>query len=131
MKTKRKNKKNFTVIFFVSLSLLLCFGVYAQVVHLDFRVLTSKLGNLSKPVCKDCNVVLVTMDLCAAHNMPCYGYDRQTTPNLCQFGKDNIFFQNAYANSPVTLQSHASIFTGLYPSNHGIVSQESRFSEKI
>lgn len=52
--------------------------------------------------------------------MPCYGYDRNTTPNFCTFASENIFFSRSYANAPWTLPSHASLFTGLFPSNHKV-----------
>ncbi len=65
-------------------------------------------------------MLIVTIDSCAARNMPCYGYDRNTTPNFCKFASDNIFFSRSYANAPWTLPSHVSLFTGLFPSNHGV-----------
>ncbi len=82
----------------------------------------SKISSLFRPktLCKDCNVLLVTIDSCAAQSMPCYGYDRETTPNFCKFASDNIFFTNAFANAPWTLPSHASIFTGLLPTHHKV-----------
>lgn len=71
-------------------------------------------------LCKDCNIILVSLDTVSANHLPCYGYDRNTAPNLCEFGKNNILFSNAYANASWTLPSHVSIFTGLYPFTHGI-----------
>ena len=43
--------------------------------------------------------------------------------------KDFTNFDNAYSTSPWTLPSHISLFTGLYPSEHGI--HESADSELI
>lgn len=74
----------------------------------------------SKPLCKDCNIVLLTLDVCSARNIPCYGYDRNTTPNLCAFAKENQLFLNSFANAPWTFPSHASIMTGLLPTHHGV-----------
>ncbi len=42
-----------------------------------------------------------------------------TMPNLFRFMKEGIVFQRAYAPSSWTLPSHASLFTGLYPQQHG------------
>lgn len=74
----------------------------------------------SKPACKDCNIILISVDTLGANHLPCYGYDRNTSPNLCKFGQDNIIAKNAFSNSSFTLPSHVSIFTGLYPMKHGV-----------
>jgi hypothetical protein len=65
------------------------------------------------------NVILITMDTTRADHLSCYGYHRMTTPNLDKISKDFLLFKNAYSTSSWTLPSHASIFTGLYPSKHG------------
>jgi len=53
-------------------------------------------------------------------------------PVFCQYATNNIFFENAYANSAWTLPSHASIFTGLYESHHNISTPyESKLAENI
>lgn len=71
-----------------------------------------------KITCKDCNVILVSLDTLSALHLPCYGYDKATAPNLCEFAKKNIYFTNSYSQSPTTLNSHFSIFTSLYPHTH-------------
>ena len=43
-----------------------------------------------------------------------------STPNIFSFSKDSNVFENAIAPAPWTVPSHASLFTGLYPSEHGI-----------
>ncbi len=84
------------------------------------------LGNLlvskivKKPVCKDCNVILISLDSLNANHLPCYGYARNTAPNLCKFGKENTLFTNMFSNANYTLPSHVSIFTGLYPDRHNV-----------
>ncbi|MDO8549939.1 MAG: sulfatase [Ignavibacteria bacterium] len=72
----------------------------------------------NKPLCPNCNVILVSLDTLSALHLPCYGYERNTAPNLCKFAKDNIMFLNSYSQSPITLDSHFSIFTSLYPHTH-------------
>ncbi len=83
-------------------------------------LISVKLIFFSHPVCKDCNVILISLDTLSANHLPCYGYNRNTAPNLCKFGEDNIMFTNMYANASWTLPSHVSIFTGLYPSQHKV-----------
>lgn len=73
------------------------------------------------PLCKDCNVILISIDTLSALHLPCYGYTRNTSPNLCEFARKNVWFPNSYAQSYFTLPSHFSIFTSLYPSTHGML----------
>lgn len=71
-----------------------------------------------KTACDKCNVILVSLDTLSALHLECYGYDRKTAPNLCSFADKNIFFLNSYSQSSITLDSHFSIFTSLYPHTH-------------
>lgn len=79
------------------------------------------LGALqTKPICKDCNIILISLDTLSANHLPCYGYKRNTAPYLCAFAKENILFKNMFSNSNTTLPSHVSLLTGLYPSKHNV-----------
>ncbi len=73
------------------------------------------------PFCPDCNIVLVNLDTLRPDNMGCYGYTRDTTPNLCAYAKKNMMFTQFYTQTSFTLDSHASIFTGLYPTTHHMI----------
>jgi len=42
------------------------------------------------------------------------------TPNLARLARAGTRFSQAYATAPMTLPSHTSMLTGLYPSTHGI-----------
>lgn len=85
-----------------------------------FAMIRARLGTNSAPTCKDCNVILISLDTLSANHLPCYGYKRNTAPHLCSFAKKNVMFKNMFANSNTTLPSHVSMFTGLYPSNHKV-----------
>jgi arylsulfatase A-like enzyme len=65
------------------------------------------------------NILLITLDTTRADHLSCYGYNRLTTPNLDKFARAAVLYKNAYATAPWTLPSHASIFTGMYPTKHG------------
>lgn len=77
-----------------------------------------------KPVCSNCNVVIISLDTLSALHLPCYGYSRDTAPQLCAFGKNHTFFPNAYSQSFFTLPSHFSLFTSQYPSTHKMLDIE-------
>ena len=65
------------------------------------------------------SIVLIVLDTVRAHNLRCYGYARETMPHLEGFGSRAALYRNAISPSPWTLPAHASLFTGLYPSQHG------------
>jgi len=44
------------------------------------------------------------------------------TPHLDSLARESVVFDRAYANSPWTPPSHASLFTGLLPIDHGLLS---------
>ncbi len=65
------------------------------------------------------NVVLVVLDTQRIDRLGCYGYGRPTTPRLDAFAADALVFEHCIAPSIWTLPCHASLFTGLFPSEHG------------
>ena len=64
--------------------------------------------------------VLITMDTTVPQGLDMYGKDRGITPNLMKFSQECVTYRRARSVSPVTLVSHASMLTGLYPPRHGI-----------
>ncbi len=69
------------------------------------------------------NVVLIVMDTVRADHLSVYGYEHDTTPNLKALARDSVAYTNAISASDITLTSHASIFTGMYPSWHSAYCQ--------
>jgi arylsulfatase len=67
------------------------------------------------PPATDLNVLVVSFDAMRADGMGLYGYHRDTTPNLDQFARDALVFDNAYSAAPVTPTSFAAAYTGQYP----------------
>ena len=65
------------------------------------------------------NLLLVTLDTTRRDHLSCYGYDRETSPNLDRLAREGQKLERAWAVSSWTLPTHASLFTGLYPSTHG------------
>lgn len=66
------------------------------------------------------NVVLLTLDTTRRDHLGCYGKRDARTPALDALAEGGITFDRAVAQAPITLPSHASIFTGLNPPNHGV-----------
>ncbi|MDA1213172.1 MAG: sulfatase-like hydrolase/transferase [Planctomycetota bacterium] len=66
------------------------------------------------------SILLITLDTTRADRIGCYGYDRVETPRLDDLAQHGVLFERAYASAPMTGPSHASIFTGLFPPEHGV-----------
>jgi arylsulfatase A-like enzyme len=65
------------------------------------------------------NLILISIDSLRADHLHSYGYRRKTSPSIDAFAKEGVLFENAIAQSPWTLPSHASLLTSLYARTHG------------
>jgi Flp pilus assembly protein TadD len=66
------------------------------------------------------NVLFVTIDTIRTDRLGSYGSKAGLTPHLDRLASEGIRFDHVLAHVPVTLPAHASIFTGLYPTQHGV-----------
>lgn len=66
------------------------------------------------------NLLIITVDTLRADNLGCYGYFRDTSPNIDALAKEAVLFENCYTPVGQTLPSHTSLFTGVYPREHGV-----------
>jgi len=65
-------------------------------------------------------VIVVTFDTTRADRFGCYGSDRGLTPNVDALARESTVFDQAVSAVPTTLPSHSTMFTGLYPQDHGV-----------
>lgn len=65
------------------------------------------------------DLVIVSLDTVRRDHLSVYGYDRPTTPFLEALAERSAVFEEAFAQETNTAPSHASLFTGLYPHEHG------------
>ena len=77
------------------------------------------------------NAILISIDTLRPDFLGCYGHARETSPNLDALARRGVRFTDVTAASPWTLPSHATMFTGLYPSHHGVKSHETRLAESF
>ncbi len=66
------------------------------------------------------DVIFIVLDTQRADRLSCYGYLYETSPHLDALGRDATIFEQALAPAQWTIPSHASMFTGLYPSEHAM-----------
>ena len=85
----------------------------------------------SEPPGKYTQVVLITIDTLRADHLQSYGYPRLTSPFLDQLAEKGVVFTRANATVSHTAPSHASIFTGLLPLQHGVLRNGDRLSPEF
>ncbi|MCZ6699294.1 MAG: sulfatase-like hydrolase/transferase [Planctomycetota bacterium] len=68
---------------------------------------------------ENCNLLIVTFDTTRADRIGCYGNAEIKTPNIDRLAHEGVIFSRVTAPAPITLPSHATIMTGLYPVHHG------------
>lgn len=76
---------------------------------------------------QDQNIVLTVIDTLSAQHLPFHGYDRNTAPFLTDLAEKNTYFNYSYSTAPWTVPSHASIFSGELPKDHGTHTQRKKF----
>jgi arylsulfatase A-like enzyme len=72
------------------------------------------------------NVVLISIDTLRPDHLGCYGYARETSPTIDALAAGGVRFADATSSAPWTLPAHTTMFTGLYPSHHGVKDYEHR-----
>lgn len=77
------------------------------------------------------NVILISIDTLRADHLGCYGYNRDTSPNIDNLAVGSAKFINTYAPSPWTLPSHVSMLTSLYSVNHQVNHEDERIDPEI
>ncbi len=70
---------------------------------------------------KKFNVILIVIDALRADHLGCYGYKRDTSPNIDKFAKEGVLFTKAFSQGAATRISIPSIFTSLYPGVHKVL----------
>jgi arylsulfatase A-like enzyme len=83
------------------------------------RVVGAEGRAWSRPPRRAANLLWIVMDTVRADHMSLYGYERPTTPELERWAGEAITFERARSAAPWTLPSHVTMFTGLWPFEHG------------
>ncbi len=98
-----------------------------EMVELELAVEGDLPGAFGAPTVRDAaavpsapNLLMISIDTLRADHVGCYGYRGNTTPNLDAFARDAVLFRRAVAQAPYTVPSHATLFSGQFPSIHGV-----------
>ena len=66
------------------------------------------------------NVLLVSIDSLRPDHLGCYGYRRDTSPNIDALSRQGAIFLNAISTTSWTLPAHMSLFTSMDITVHGV-----------
>ncbi len=66
-------------------------------------------------------ILYIDIDTLRADHLGCYGYHRDTSPNIDNIAKEGVIFSECYGSDAPCLPSRASFFTGRFGIHTGIV----------
>jgi choline-sulfatase len=76
------------------------------------------------------NILFVFCDQMSPRAMGWTGQMEVKTPHLDDFSESSYVFTNAYCTSPVCAPARHSIYTGVYPSRHWVMKNDTRMNEE-
>ncbi|MEZ4590018.1 MAG: sulfatase [Chloroflexota bacterium] len=74
------------------------------------------------------DIIFIVLDTQRADRLGCYGHPKAITPHLDKFAADGVLFEQAISPAQWTIPSHASMFTGLYPTAHQVTQSSQSLS---
>jgi arylsulfatase len=77
------------------------------------------------------NVLVFIVDSLRADHLSCYGYHRETTPNIDSFAENHTRYANAFTPATWTRSVAASLLTGAYPSVHKVQMIDDQFGADL
>ncbi len=77
------------------------------------------------------DIILLILNTQRRDRLSCYGYPRETTPQVDRLAVDATVFTHAVSTAQWTIPSHSSMFTGLYPSDHNMYHASSVLSASV
>jgi arylsulfatase A-like enzyme len=115
---KRQNVLLVILFFVVSISLGVFYKIsYNRYVNEHYSSSILNYPNVPK---KTPYVILIVLDTVRADRLSIYG-GQTLTKSLEEIALQSVVYENCVAPSPWTTPSHASLFTGLYPTEHGSI----------
>ena len=94
---------------------------YYQCIFTLLLIFQQGCDSRDKPSLEKEIIILITVDSLRTDHIGCYGYPKNTTPNIDKLSKNAYKFNQAYATSTWTKPSIASLLTSRYMSEHLVV----------
>ena len=83
----------------------------ALLLALNLGIIIDKKVNLPEGP----NVILISVETLRPGHLGCYGYERNTSPNVDKFADENVLFENCFSQAPSTGPSCSSFLSGFLP----------------
>ena len=99
---------------------ILLFGLAVNLSPL-LRASGSAVGKSAQHAALPFNVMVVLIDTLRADHLGAYGYSRPTSPNFDALARDGVLFDRTTSQAAYTKASVASLMTGLFVHNHGVI----------
>jgi len=115
------NPSRISLFFKIHAAVLIAACLFSILYSKDLRIgaktnfLLTKSHNVN-----EYNVILILLDAVRFDHLGCYGYERETSPNIDLIASKGVVFENAFAQSSHTIESVPSLFTSSYPSTHNV-----------
>lgn len=77
------------------------------------------------------DIIFLILDTQRADRLGLYGYERNTSPHIDHFAADGVVFEQAISPAQWTIPSHASLFTGRYPTAHQVTQSSHSLSPDL
>jgi arylsulfatase A-like enzyme/Flp pilus assembly protein TadD len=85
-----------------------------------FAASTASAAVAARTAARRHSLVLITLDTTRADHLGAWGWPYAHTPNLDALAARGVRFVRCDTAAPITLPSHATLLTGLYPPRHGV-----------
>jgi arylsulfatase A-like enzyme len=89
------------------------------------------LGTCGRSAPRPRNLILISLDTLRPDHLSSYGNPRATSPAIDALAARGVRFSDASSAAPWTLPSHTTMFTGLYPSHHGVKDYSHRLRPEV
>ena len=77
------------------------------------------------------DVIVITLDTTRADHLGAYGYFRDTSPTFDALAAKALQFDRLVVPMATTLPTHTSLFTGVWPTEHGVVANLQHGGERF
>src|SRR5690349_18739016 len=67
------------------------------------------------------NIIFIVIDTLRASRLGCYGYGKPTSPTIDRLASEGARLARCFAPGIPTTPAHTTLFTGLHPLTHNIV----------
>ncbi|MDA1349924.1 MAG: sulfatase-like hydrolase/transferase, partial [Chloroflexi bacterium] len=85
----------------------------------------------SEPALTPPDIVLIVLDAARPDHFGCYGYGRDTTPQLDRLASESLVFSNAFATAAYTACSMPTMISGLSFIDHGVTNRRRVLTESV